>query len=421
VLLQALPMVFVLTGLALYTVLSGADFGAGFWQLLAGRGPRGERLREYAHHAMGPVWEANHVWLIFVLTVFWTAYPTAFGSIMTTLAIPLFIALGGVVFRGAAYAFRPGASTAREAGAVDTIFAGSSILAPFALGCAAGAIATGRVPVGNAAGAPVASWLNPSSVTIGVLAVVSSAYVAAVFLAADAAREGERELGAELRLRALGAGVVGGVVAIGAIFVLDADSHALYRSLVSARALPAVAVSVLAGAATLWLVWRRRFEPARFLAALAVAATIAGWALARWPTILPGLTVDEAAAGHDTLVWVVVSVLAGAVVLFPSLGLLFGLTLRGRFHEPAGAQPAGAGAQGRAPLRTRLGARAALALLIAGIGLLNVAEASWAHAVGIVCLAGFVLSGFRLIMFGMLGVDACERDDTVQQLPQARG
>jgi len=420
VLLQALPMVFVLIGLALYTVLAGADFGAGFWQLLAGRGPRGERLREYAHHSMGPVWEANHVWLIFVLTVFWTAYPTAFGSIMTTLAIPLFLALGGIVFRGAAYALRPGASTARQAGTVDTIFAGSSILAPFFLGCAAGAIATGRVPVGNAAGPMVSSWLNASSVTIGVLAVVSSAYLAAVFLAADAGRGGERELEAELRLRALGAGVVGGVVAIGAIFVLDADSHALYRSLLSARALPAVAVSVLAGAATLWLVWGRRYEPARYVAALAVAATIAGWALARWPTILPGLTVYEAAAGHDTLVWVVVSVLAGAVVLFPSLGLLFGLTLRGRFHQPAAEQPAAAGARRRGRLRTRLGARAALALLIAGFGLLNVAEASWAHAVGVVCLAGFVVSGFRLIAFGMLGVDACEGRDTVQQLPQAR-
>jgi cytochrome bd ubiquinol oxidase subunit II len=418
--LQAIPMVFVLTGLALYTVLAGADFGAGFWQLLAGSGPRGERLREYAHHAMGPVWEANHVWLIFVLTVFWTSYPTAFGSIMSTLAIPLFIALGGIVFRGAAYALRPGASSSREAGVVDTIFAGSSIIAPFALGCCAGAIATGRVPVGNAAGGLVSSWLNASSVTVGVLAVVSSAYVAAVFLAADAAREQKREIEGELRLRALGAGVVGGFVAIGAIFVLDADSHALYRSLVSGKALPAVIVSVLAGATTLWLVWTRRFEPARYVAALAVAATIAGWALARWPTILPGLTVDEAAAGHDTLVWVVVSVLAGAVVLFPSLGLLFGLTLKGRFGAPAREESAGAGAERRAPLHTRLGARAALAMLIAGFGLLNVADAGWAHAVGVVCLFGCVVTAFRLIAFEMLGVGACEGGNTVQQLPQTR-
>src|SRR5213595_1339914 len=102
--LQALPLVFVLAGLALYIVLAGADFGAGFWQLLAGRGAKAERIREHAHRSMAPVWEANHVWLIFVLTVFWTAYPRAFGSIASTLAVPLFVAALGIIFRGAAYA-----------------------------------------------------------------------------------------------------------------------------------------------------------------------------------------------------------------------------------------------------------------------------------------------------------------------------
>src|SRR5262249_14272267 len=151
--LDALPLVFVLAGVALYTVLGGADLGAGFWQLTAGRNAGGVRIREFAHNSMGPVWEANHVWLIFVLPVFWTAYPKAFGSIASTLAIPLFIALVGIVFRGAAYALRSGAATDREAGRIDTLFALSSILVPFALGTAVGAIATNRVPVGNAAGA----------------------------------------------------------------------------------------------------------------------------------------------------------------------------------------------------------------------------------------------------------------------------
>src|SRR6059036_797022 len=145
--LQALPLVFVLTGVALYTVLAGADFGAGFWQLAAGRGARAQHVREHAHHSMAPVWEANHVWLIFVLTVFWTAYPTAFGSIASTLGIPLFLAGVGIVFRGAAYALRVGASTPRELGVIDTIFSLSSIVTPFALGAMVGGIATGRVPV----------------------------------------------------------------------------------------------------------------------------------------------------------------------------------------------------------------------------------------------------------------------------------
>src|SRR5436853_4612304 len=146
-LLQSLPLVFVLAGLALYTVLAGADFGAGFWQLFAGRGARAERVREHAHRSMAPVWEANHVWLIFVLTVFWTAYPTAFGSIASTLSVPLLIAAIGIILRGAAYALRSGADSARELRRIDTLFAIASLLTPFALGTAVGAIAARRVPV----------------------------------------------------------------------------------------------------------------------------------------------------------------------------------------------------------------------------------------------------------------------------------
>src|SRR3954469_4848759 len=146
--LDSLPLVFVLVGLALYMVLGGADFGAGFWQLFAGRGPRAEQVREHAHHSMAPVWEANHVWLIFVLTIFWTSYPKAFGSIASTLAAALLVAAIGIVFRGAAYALRSGAATARESALIDTIFSLSSIAVPFALGAAVGAIATDRVPVG---------------------------------------------------------------------------------------------------------------------------------------------------------------------------------------------------------------------------------------------------------------------------------
>src|SRR5271154_5688883 len=175
--LRALPMVFVLCGVVLYAVLGGADFGAGFWQLPTGGHGNTVRVREYAHQAIGPVWEANHVWLIFVLTVFWTGYPKAFGSIASTLAIPLFIAAIGIIFRGATYALRSGAAGAREAAVIDTIFAVSSILTPFALGAAAGAIVTGRVPVGNAAGQAFSSWLNPISIIVGVLTVANGAYL----------------------------------------------------------------------------------------------------------------------------------------------------------------------------------------------------------------------------------------------------
>src|SRR6059058_1928958 len=185
-LLAALPLVFVLAGLGLYTVLAGADFGAGFWQLFAGRGPGAQRIREHAHDSMAPVWEANHVWLIFVLTVLWTSYPTAFGSIASTLSAALLLAGLGIIVRGAAYALRAGVETPRQARRIDAMSAVSSIVAPFALGAAAGGIASGRVPVGNAQGDLFSSWLNPTGIVIGLIAVASSAYLAAVFLSADA-------------------------------------------------------------------------------------------------------------------------------------------------------------------------------------------------------------------------------------------
>jgi cytochrome d ubiquinol oxidase subunit II len=400
-LLQSLPLVFVLAGLALYTGLAGADFGAGFWQLFAGRGPHAEEVREHAHHSMAPVWEANHVWLIFALTVFWTSYPKAFGSIASTLGVPLFIAALGIIFRGAAYALRAGASSRREMALIDTVFSVSSILTPFALGACIGAIATDRVPVGNAAGHLISSWLNPTSIFIGVLTVVSGAYLAAVYLAADAARDGHAELEREFRLRALGAGAVAGAVAVAGIFVVGADSHPLLHSLESGRALPAVIVSVVAGLTTLTLVYVRRFEPARYCAALAVAAIIAGFALARWPTILPGLTVHQAAAGHDTLVWVLVCVGAGGAILFPSLALLFRLAVSRRFQAAESAETPTARRAVPATSSPLL-ARVAVACLLAGVGLLNVANAGWAHAVGIACLFGFIVAAFRVIISSTL-------------------
>jgi cytochrome d ubiquinol oxidase subunit II len=395
-LLKALPLTFVLAGVALYTVLGGADFGAGFWQLFAGRGERARSIRAQAHRSMGPVWEANHVWLIFVLTVFWTAYPRAFGSIASTLAVPLFAAVVGIILRGAAYALRDGASSEREAGVIDTIFSVSSVLTPFALGAAIGAIATDRVPVGNASGHLFSSWLNPTSIFIGALAVANCAYLAAVYLAADAARVGDARLERAFRQRALWTGVVAGAIALAGIVVVNADYHRLYHSLLTGDALAAVVASFLAGAATLALVWRRRFDTARFGAALAVAAIIAGWALARWPTILPHLTVYGAAAGHDTLVWVIAAVLVGGAILFPSLGLLFRLALTGRFQ---GAESTSWAATGRRRTSNpRLITRAAGACLIAGIGLLTLADAAWAHAIGVLCLLGFMVAAFLAIV-----------------------
>ena len=392
--LYVIPLVFALIGLAFYAVLGGADFGTGFWQLTAGKGRQAQAIREHAHAAMGPVWEANHVWLIFVLTVVWTAYPTAFGSIASTLSIPLFIAAVGIIFRGVAYALRAGAKGPRELGAIDTVFSLSSVLTPFALGTVVGGIASGRVPVGNARGSQFSSWLNPTSVLIGVLAVTTAAYLAAVFLCADATKLGDRELEERFRRRALGAGVVAGAIAFAGLGIVASDADRIFHRLTSGVGLAALVVSLAAGVATLALVWRRRYEPARYSAALAVAAIIAGWAPAQSPVFLPGLTIEAAAAPRTTQIAVIVAVLGGAVILFPSLALLFRLDLSGRLAESgASLEP---GPQPRLVRASRHGvlARAALASLIAGIGLLTVAETAWAHALGVVSLLGFVALGF---------------------------
>jgi cytochrome d ubiquinol oxidase subunit II len=407
--LQALPLCFVLIGLALYTVLGGADFGAGIWQLLAGTGPGSERIRDQAHHAMGPVWEANHVWILFVITVTWTAYPVAFGSIFSTLSVALFLAGLGIIVRGAAYAMRSGASTPRDYRVIDMLFAVSSVITPFALGAAVGGIASRRVPVGNAAGDLFSSWLNPTSIFIGVLAVVMSAYVAAVYLSADAVRLDERDLERYFRARALVTGVVAGAIAIGGLFVVRSDARPLYDGLVHGDGLAALIVSAAAGAGTLVLVWTRLYTPARFSAGLAVAAIIAGWALAQEPVLLPGLTVKAAAAPHDTLVAVTIAVVAGAVILLPMLGLLFSLYLSGRFDRELpeeAVRPQPSGREVLASLRPGLLVRLAVASFVAAIGFLNVADSAWAHAVGVVAVIAFIVLGFLALVPRDVGVGA---------------
>jgi cytochrome d ubiquinol oxidase subunit II len=389
--LDTLPLAFVLTGLVFYVVLGGADFGAGLWQLLAGRGAPAQRIRDHAHHAMGPVWEANHVWLIFVITVLWTSYPRVFASIASTLSIPFFVAAIGIILRGGAYALRPGTRTAREQRTVETVLSVSSLLAPLALGMAVGAIAGGRVPVGNAAGDLVTSWWNPLSVTIGLIAVAFSAYLAAVFLSADAVRRGEAGLAERFRARALASGALAGAAAVAGLVALRYDAHHLYRELVFGRALPALAVSAVAGLATLGLVRRRRYEPARYTAALAVAAVIAGWALAQAPNLLPGFTIEDAAAPHDTMIAVIVAVIAGGMILFPSLVVLFRLTLAG--HLSPGEAAADAETTTTRPIAGAAPARGAGACLVVGLGFLTVADAAWAHVIGVAALFGFAALG----------------------------
>jgi len=391
--LAELPIAFALAGLAAYAVLAGADFGAGIWHMLpAGR--RAAAVREHTHRSMSAVWEANHVWLIFVLVVCWTAYPVAFGSIASTLAVPLLIAALGIIVRGIAYAMRSATEPGREELLVGGVFAVSSLLTPFALGAAIGGIASGRVPVGNAVGDMWSSWLNPTSVLVGTLAVATAAYLAAVYLAADAARLDEPDLADAFRVRALAAGVLAGALALGGLGALATDAQPLFEDLVGGSGLPALVVSVAAGITTLALVRGRHYEAARYSAGLAVAAIIAGWALAQQPTFLPGLTIEEAAAGDATLVATLVGIVAGLAIVLPSLFLLFRLVLRGRF-DPAPLHGTDATVRTAAPGYAARGIRSATAAcLLAGVTLVlfggDLANAIGALALVIFCSLGTV-------------------------------
>jgi cytochrome d ubiquinol oxidase subunit II len=392
--LAELPLLLALVGLAAYVVLGGADFGAGLWYLLL-PGERRRPLRDHTYHAMGPVWEANHVWLIFVLVVVWTAYPTAFGAIFSTLYVPLFAAALGIIIRGACYALRDAVSGAREEGVLGALFGSSSVLTPFALGAAIGSVASGRVPLGNAAGDPIDAWLNPTSIVVGAIAVATSAYLAAVWLTGDAARAARSDLAEAFRGRALVTAVAAGALALAGLVVLRSDAERIYDGLTSGSGLVALVASVAAGAATVLLVARRRAEPARWSAAVAVGAIVAGWALAQRPQILPGLTVEQAAAGDGTLVALLVSLAIGAVILIPSLTLLFSLVLRGRFEEPAHPEPPGTPTAGER--RPPLGIAAAVCVAL-GAPLLFFSGGGVALTLGVVLLfAGLAAASAFLI------------------------
>jgi cytochrome bd-type quinol oxidase subunit 2 len=332
-------------GLIAYGLFGGADFGAGIWDLLAGGTRRGARQRDLIEHSIGPVWEANHVWLIFVLVVLWTSFSGAFAAVVTTLYIPLTLAAFGMIARGAAFAFRKSITTLPMRRFLGAGFALSSLVTPYFLGAVVGGVASGRVPPGIATGDVITSWVNPTSVLGGVMAVLVCAYLAAVFLCADAQREGAEDLAAQFRVRALGTAGVTGAAGIGGLFVLRGDAPLLWEGL-TGRALPVVGLSVVAGLAAVVFLALRRYVPARLASALAVTTILLGWAVAQYPYILvPELTIEEAATGRATLQAMLVALAVGSVFLVPALVYLYLL-----FQRPESAPgadvptaPAGAG------------------------------------------------------------------------------
>ena len=318
-------LVFLWVGITAYVLLGGADFGAGFWDLLAGSARRGAEQRHRIEESIGPVWEANHVWLIFALVVVWTGFPAVFAAIASTLYIPLTAAALGIIFRGSAFAFRKAESELWLRRIFGATFALSSVITPFFLGTIAGAIASGRVPLGTASGDVIGSWLNPTSLLGGTLAVEVCAYLAAVYLTADSRRHGEHDLAGAFRVRALAMGVITGVTALAGIAVLHSDAPGLFAGL-TGRGLPLIFATSAFGIASLALLALRRYVAVRMTAALAVVAVLWGWGVGQYPDLLVGTaTVTSAAAPPDTLVVLVISLAAGSAILVPALVLLYSL------------------------------------------------------------------------------------------------
>ncbi|MBV9354708.1 MAG: cytochrome d ubiquinol oxidase subunit II, partial [Chloroflexi bacterium] len=330
--LADLVAVVLLLALTTYAVFGGADFGAGFWDLFAGSPAEGAERRMLINRAVGPVWEANHVWLIFCLVVAWTAFPPAFGSLMTTLSIPISLAVLGIVLRGSGFAFRHEAERLEQQRRLGAVFAIASVVTPFFFGAAIGGIISGRVPVGNAAGNVMTSWLNPTGVVVGLLAVAVAAYLAAVFLVTDAHRLADPDLEDYFRDRAIGAAVVAGIVAVIGVFVLHADAPFMFQGLAQ-RGWVLILLSAVCGVAALSLLRRRARRATRTLAALAVAAIVWGWGVAQYPYLLPeSLTIDQAAGAQATLLWLVVVVVFAVVLVVPSLVLVYRLDQQSRLE-----------------------------------------------------------------------------------------
>ena len=324
--------VVLFVGVTAYAVFGGADFGAGFWDLTAGGTRRGNLAREVIDHSIGPVWEANHVWLIFSFVVLWTCFPEAYASITLTLFVPLTIAAVGIVFRGELRLPQGRVPHARPAH-FGAAFAISSVIVPYCMGAVAGGSPRG----GSRPGARPAtwdSWVNPTSILGGVLAVCVVAYLAAVYLVWDAHRLGDEPMVEYFRRRAVGAAVASGIVAFAGIFVLAADADYVFDGLTS-RALPLVILSAVCGVGTLWLLHRRQRRGARLGAIVAVASVVVAWGVAQWDYMLPeSLTVKAAAAPSGTIAAVLVATGLAVVLILPAFGLLYTLDQRDALAEP---------------------------------------------------------------------------------------
>lgn len=314
----------ILVALVAYAVFGGADFGGGVWDLFAW-GPRAKDQRHLIERAIAPVWEANHVWLIVAVVVLFSAFPPAFGAIVTALHLPLTLLAVGIVLRGSAFVFRQYGEADTEAQERwGTVFAVASTISPVLLGILVGTLTSASFPLedGIPAGSFLWKWLAPFPFLVGFFTLALFAFLAAVFLHAEAE---DPALADDFRKRALAAAVAMSALAIAAAVAAGPNAALFRHRLVLSWWSPFLLGGTgLAVAATIVALLQRRRRIARALAVVVVAAIVGGWGFARSPVLLaPELTIESAAAPRETLRLLVVALVAGAIVLVPSLYWLF--------------------------------------------------------------------------------------------------
>jgi cytochrome bd ubiquinol oxidase subunit II len=309
--------------LSAYAVLAGADFGGGVWDALAW-GPRAHGQRRAVAAAMGPVWEANHVWLIFLIVGLFTAFPPAFAALAVALYLPFTVAMTGIVLRGAAFAFR---AHGREAvGRLEpwgVVFGAASVLTPAFLGAAAAAVASGaiRVSGGRVTSGPFAGWTTPLALDLALLAVSICAYLAATYLMVET--EAEPDLQADFRRRAVGAGLASGAFALLGLVIAWFTARPLVDELLG-HGLPLLVLALLNGPVALAAVLRGHPRVARLAVVAQIVLVLWAWGVGQYPALVPpDLTVRGTAAPDATISLLLVVVAAGMAVLLPSLYLLF--------------------------------------------------------------------------------------------------
>ena len=326
----------LLLAITAYACGGGTDYGAGFWDLMAGGADRGERPRALIDYAMAPVWEANNVWLVFVLVVMWTGFPTLLAAVFSTVWIALVLGVFGLVLRGAGFAFRKPTRRLASRRRYGAMFGISSILTPFFFAAAIGGVASGRVRV-DSRGDPVTSWLNPTSITFGVLTTAATAFIGAVFLQQDARRFAGAGLVEYFRRRALGSAAVMLLVGIAGLVVLRYDARYVFDGLLRGSGLAFVILALASAMVTVVLVARDTSRGVRVAAVATVGSTVFAWGLAQRPYVLPTtLTVQEAAGNPHTLWWLVFVTVVAVLLVVPALAILYRLDTTGRLPAEDG-------------------------------------------------------------------------------------